>query len=626
VSGFAAIVNFVAPNDHHLLAEMTGALVLSASDTLDCWATAAVGMGQTCGTTPIGARGSRLHGKSLSITADARLDGRTELIRRLEWYGRPDIRSADDAQLILLAYDAWDTECVNYLSGDFAFAIWDDGRQRLFCARDRFGIKPLYYALLPGGGIVCSNSLDCVRRHPQVARTLNDLAIADFLLFGDNQDETSTSFANVRRLPPAHWLTCSPTGASTSRYWHIPATGSLRYRRSEEYVDHFADLLTTAVHDRLDAAGVGVWLSGGLDSASLAALAVEDSPESRRSVRALSVVYDSLIADGTRQQSAATAAALDIDLTCFVADAARPLDPDSQPAAEPLNDPFSNMRRQLLERSGALARVWLCGEGADEILWPASVGDLMTARPLAEVASDVARSVVRHRRRPGLGVRTRWNKWRGGTPAPPFPEWVARDLCARYALRERWRDYWGNGLPIANAASHPTRSDAARRLCGPQWSRYFETFDPAITRVPVEPRYPFLDERLVTFAFSIPPVPWCIDKELLRQAMRTKLPTAIVNRPKTALAADPLRAHLSRVDAQRLDDFKAAQTLHAYIDRAALPKIHAAGARDDVWMLARALSLNCWLQYHDVAPACATVAQQPLSARLPNGIRSESST
>lgn len=583
-------------------------------------------MGQTGSTTSIGARGACLHGRSLSIVADARLDGRTELIRRLEWYGRPDVRRADDTQLILLAYDAWDTDCVSYLNGDFAFAIWDTHRQRLFCARDRFGIKPFYYALLPGG-MVCSNSLDCVRMHPQVSRTLNDLALADFLLFGDNQDDTSTSFAAIRRLPPAHCLTFGPNGSRMmDRYWHIPAKSSLRYRQSEEYVDHFADLLATSVRDRLDKAEIGVWLSGGLDSAGLAAFAVEDRSATPRCVRALSVVYDSLIADDTRRRATATAAALDIDLTCFVADEARPLEPDSQHSAEPINDPFSNMRRQLLQHSSTLARVWLCGEGADEILWPSRVADLLTARPWSEVASDVTRAMLRHRRLPAFGVRTRLNLGRRGKTVPPFPRWFAQDLCARYALRERWQEYWGDGPAVADALPHPTRPDAARRLCGPQWSRYFETFDPAITRIPVEPRYPFLDVRLVTFAFSIPPVPWCIDKEVLRQTLRNYLPTTIANRPKTPLAADPLRAHLARAEAKGLDHFKASAGLHAFVDRAALPTLRAAADDDDVWMLARALSLNRWLQYHDVAPVCATVAQERLPARLPNGVRSESST
>ena len=74
---------------------------------------------------------------------------------------------ASDAQLILHAYGTWGEQCVDHLLGDFAFAIWDAGARRLFCARDHFGIKPFYYAQVLGG-IVFSNTLDCIRLHPAV--------------------------------------------------------------------------------------------------------------------------------------------------------------------------------------------------------------------------------------------------------------------------------------------------------------------------------------------------------------------------------------------------------------------------------------------------------------------------
>ena len=93
--------------------------------------------------------------------------------------------------------------------------------RRLFCARDHFGIKPFYYAQVLGG-IVFSNTLDCIRLHPAVSDGLNEVAIGDFLLFGWNQDPSTTTFADIRRLAAAHTLTCEQGTSRARRYWTVP--------------------------------------------------------------------------------------------------------------------------------------------------------------------------------------------------------------------------------------------------------------------------------------------------------------------------------------------------------------------------------------------------------------------
>src|SRR6185369_13725568 len=137
------------------------------------------------------------------IVADARIDARQELIAGLR-AGEQEVEAAvPDVELILRAWHVWGESCVEHLLGDFAFAIWDAGRRRLFCARDQMGVRPFFYAC-PGRGVIFSNTLDCIRRHPAVSCRLNDLAIADFLLFDANQDPATTVFAEIQRLPPAH--------------------------------------------------------------------------------------------------------------------------------------------------------------------------------------------------------------------------------------------------------------------------------------------------------------------------------------------------------------------------------------------------------------------------------------
>ena len=146
------------------------------------------------------------------ITADARLDGRAELLAALDLSGSGIGHSVPDSELILRAYAKWGSACVEHMRGDFSFAIWDAPNKQLFCARDQFGIKPFYYASV-GSILVFSNTLDCVRRHPAISGRLNDLAIADFLLFDVIQEPAATSFADIHRLPP-HIPSCVSKAAS----------------------------------------------------------------------------------------------------------------------------------------------------------------------------------------------------------------------------------------------------------------------------------------------------------------------------------------------------------------------------------------------------------------------------
>src|SRR6266851_3857225 len=193
---------------------------------------------------------------SYDVADHARLDGRADLIAGLQRAKRVVRPEAPDSELILHAYAAWGTPCVERLLGDFAFAIWDARNKQLFCARDHFGIKPFYYAQ-QGDLFLFSNTLNCVRMHPEVSGELNDAAIGDFLLFGLNCDNATTSFRDIQRLSPAHSLSISPEGVKIRRYWAPPTDGRIRYSKPEEYVENFQSLLEAAVADRLRTERVG---------------------------------------------------------------------------------------------------------------------------------------------------------------------------------------------------------------------------------------------------------------------------------------------------------------------------------------------------------------------------------
>ena len=127
------------------------------------------------------------------LAADARIDARDDLIGPLRNAGRSVPHDVSDADLILHAYHAWGEGCVTRLAGDFAFAIWDNRRRLLLCARDQFGLKPLYYSH-KGDLVVFSNTSGCVLMHPDVSQRIDRLALADFLMFGYYPDLTETAY------------------------------------------------------------------------------------------------------------------------------------------------------------------------------------------------------------------------------------------------------------------------------------------------------------------------------------------------------------------------------------------------------------------------------------------------
>src|SRR5204862_5694714 len=97
----------------------------------------------------------------------------------------------------------WGERLVEHIAGDFAFAIWDAGAQRLLCARDQIGVAPLHYARA-GRGLLVATCLEALLSHPATSHALDEQAVADFLVFGDYTDFGATAFAAVRQLPPAH--------------------------------------------------------------------------------------------------------------------------------------------------------------------------------------------------------------------------------------------------------------------------------------------------------------------------------------------------------------------------------------------------------------------------------------
>src|SRR5262249_40624627 len=170
--------------------------------------------------------------------------------------------------------------------------------------------------------VIVSNALDCVRCHPAVSRELNDEAIADFLLFGFHQDRGASSFRDICRLPPAHTIEWSRAETRCRRYWTMPIDDPIELPRADDYADRFTELVRDALRDRLRTRRVGVLMSGGVDSPTLAAVALNvlrEQPD-EFSLQAVTSVYDRLIPDSERHYAGLVARHLRIPIAYDVRD------------------------------------------------------------------------------------------------------------------------------------------------------------------------------------------------------------------------------------------------------------------------------------------------------------------
>lgn len=603
MSGFVCILHRDgAPIDRTLLQSLTDFLSFRGPDARAIWTEGSIGLGHALLRTTHESEGEQ-EPASLAerywIVADARLDAREELIEDLRRAGRKASSSAPDCELILQAYAAWGTPCIDRLKGDFSFAIWDAPHKQLFCARDHFGVRPFYYASI-GSLVVLSNTLNCIRQHPAVTNRLNDLAIVDFLLFDMIREPGTTSFADIRRLPPAHTLVCNESRISERRYWTLPVSEPLQHESPGECVEQFLELLDHAVANRVRTDRVGVLMSGGLDSPTVTASARRALARNGAgsALYAYTDVFERLIPHEERYYSTLVAEALKIPIEFQVIDDLglwKDLNQQDHGWPEPFHSPSSDGGMSQLRQVAARSRVALTGFGGDpalSCLLSVHFSKLFKDRQLGRALADAMRYFSTERRFSRLYLRSRWQRWFGSkSQSPQYPGWLSQDLEKRLGLRERWEAITRAATPNGTA-----RRTAYEAMIDPFWPNLFEGYDPGVTRVPVEVCYPFFDLRLVDFLLALPALPWCSDKELLREASRGVLPEAVRLRRKSPLAADPLVALLQQRESAWVDSFEAVPELYAYVERRRIPKVFGEKDPWSAWTHLRPLSLNFWLR------------------------------
>ncbi|THE65154.1 asparagine synthetase B [Salinadaptatus halalkaliphilus] len=552
----------------------------------------------------------------LIVTADVRLDNRSELVETLSITNASS--QVPDCKLLCSAYRRWGPQCVDRLVGAFAFAIWDADRRQLFCARDHVGVKPIYYHR-SATTFAFSTELKGLLALPTVDDTLDERKVGDFLT-GRLEDERLSFYESITRLPPAHAMTVDADGVEQWQYWSLDPSRTITLASDGAYERRFRDLLEQAVRCRLRTAGeVGAELSGGLDSSAVTVLARELLP-AEQPLQTFSNVYDDAPSSDEReyiqlvtQRDGIVPHYVTLDRRGSLADASTYLSYYDKP-------PHNTLHFSVWEQSNRAAEA-----GVDVVL----------NGVFGDSASNYGLGVI-----PQLFRTGRWrHMWLELRAMGEVFQTPPHHLFVRHALLplvpESVRRHYRNrrGRPILEANANPTldpdfvdRIDLRsryKRLSGPDSVRVsstdrlrqyyslssgrhaanFETIDLRYGAVGIEPRSPFADKRLLEFSLAMAPTQQFADgwtRAIVRRSLEDLLPEPIRTRPWKTMMDEAFWNALALED-DRLQDLVADPgPLARYLDadelRVAYERFDADPSSRDARALWRALSLSTWVE------------------------------
>jgi len=214
-----------------------------------------------------------LNAHELALVADLRLDNRAELLSQLTSVNA----FSPDSDLVMAAYKKWGSDCVNFMLGGFAIAIWNRKTETLFCARDQVGNKPLYYADIKNAGghtfIFCTSPIG-ILEHPRTIKDIDPEGVFNILMGNVCNEETATLFTGIKRLAAGFCLQVSKQGEKLWRYWEPKPGKPVRFSNDSDYAEGFNEKLELSVQSCINTElPVSSFLSGGVDSSTVSCMA-----------------------------------------------------------------------------------------------------------------------------------------------------------------------------------------------------------------------------------------------------------------------------------------------------------------------------------------------------------------
>jgi asparagine synthase (glutamine-hydrolysing) len=547
---------------------------------------------------------------SLRLVYNGEIYNHASIRRELEAIGGHRWRTDhSDSEVILHAFEEWGIDCLSRFRGMFAIALWDERKRELWLVRDRIGIKPLYYSI-HHGRITFASEIKALLEDPEQRRAVDEEAFYHYLSFLTSP-APRTLFEGIRKLPGGTWLRVNADGdVREHRYWDVwDHTDPLDGVGEDEIAERLLDELRTSVTLRkVSDVPVGVFLSGGIDSSTNAALFSEgeESP-----IRTFSIGYEGEYDsyrnefDYARQMAELVGAdhherKLTVDdLIEFLP---RMVWLQDEPIADPVCIPVYYVSKLARDNGVIVCQV---GEGSDELFWgyPSwktlfnlqRYDDLPVPRLLKKVGVGAARKVgyehrreVEYLRRGAEGLPIFW----GG--AESFTEAQKQRLLS-IRLRRQLR-----GLTSWDAIEPIRRRFEAKAWESSHlhWMSYMDLnmrlpelllmrVDKMSMGVSLEGRVPFLDHEFVQFAMSIPEkakMDGGTLKHILKKAVRGVIPDELIDRPKQGFGVPVNEWFVDRLGDRARHELAAFCAETDYFDRNEVMRL-ADGRSPEVWYL-----------------------------------------
>jgi len=559
---------------------------------------------------------------SVHVVLNGEIYNFAELRARLERRGHR-FRTRSDAEVIVHAYESTGYDCVRELDGMFALAIWDSSRRRLLLARDRMGEKPLYY-YAGADTFVFGSELRALLQHPDVPRTLELETLSRYLLF-ECVPAPHSILTGIAKVPPGHMLVVSPGAKPQIQpYWRMRFEPQASVGK-DEWRAQILSALDTAVTSRLVSdVPLGVFVSGGIDSGAIAAIAARSSPPP---LRTFCVGFEEPTYDerSFARRVAAHCGAEHLAIVFRARDALALMDRVGELLDEPLGDASFLPRYALALAAKQTATVMLSGDGGDELFcgYPTFLAD----RPARWLGRVLPSSVQRGAQ---LIVERLPSSQRYGSfdfllkqfvRALPYEPEVRTQLLLGGLSPSEQSDLLSAGVrsalgrfdPYAElimAVRESSSSDAIERMSY-QHARFYladQTLvaaDRATMAAGLEVRAPLLDHRLVELAGRIPAhlkIRGMTTKHLFKRAVGQLLPAEIVTRRKQGLGvpiAVWLRGPLRTILEDRLSAARVAR--RGLFEPATVTRLiaeHVSGQRNHRKILWTLLMLDAWCDHY----------------------------